>query len=79
MVWSFERFGERRQLEIRKAQGDGYEIVVRQPNGTELAETCADAGQLIGRQVALADSWRAVGWLPTVVDAEVLRQLTEDR
>jgi hypothetical protein len=64
MVWSFERSGERRQLEIRRAETDGYDIVVRQSNGEELAEWCPEAADLISRQTALATSWQACGWRP---------------
>ena len=64
MIWFFERSGERRQIEIRKAMRDGYEIVVRQPNGAELAEYCGDGTDLISRQAALATSWQARGWQP---------------
>lgn len=66
MTWFFTRSTERLQLEIRRArQGQGYEIVVRQPNGAEALEWCHEGRDLIRRQEEVAKSWLAHGWTPT--------------
>jgi hypothetical protein len=65
MVWIFERVTERREFQIRKAAGrNGYEIVLRQPDGPEASEWYPDASDLISRQTAVARMWQATGWRP---------------
>jgi hypothetical protein len=75
VVWLFERGGERRELEIRRAATEGYEIVVRQPNGAEIAEWFPHVCVLVSRQAALAASWQVLGWRPHANNTDMIVQV----
>jgi hypothetical protein len=63
MMWFYERGGEHLSCEMRMIlDGDGYELVVKWPNGHEHTEHYRDQGRLLRRWCELDRAWEAQGW-----------------
>ncbi len=62
MLYFFSRAGETRICEVRlHADGEGYELVVRE-NGGERVERFSVLDHLLRREHELIQSWRGTGW-----------------
>ena len=63
MVWFYERQGSFIRCETRDAaSGNGFELVVIQPDGTEHVEHFDDSATLARRQAELENSLTHDGW-----------------
>ena len=63
MVWFFEKQGAFIRCETRDARdGDGFELVIIQPDGTEQIERFRDSTLLTKRQAELESSFNDDGW-----------------
>jgi len=63
MIWFYERHGVFIRCETRDApNGDGFELVMIDPDGTERVERYADSASLQRRQEELQDSLTHDGW-----------------
>ena len=63
MVWFFERNGQYLRCEARDLpEGSGYELVITQPNGSEMSERFEDSAELSRRQRSLESGLTAQGW-----------------
>jgi hypothetical protein len=63
MVWFYERQGAFIRCETRDAaNGSGFELVIIQPDGSELVERYADSATLTRRQQELQSSLTHDGW-----------------
>ncbi len=63
MIWFFERQGERLKCEIsRKPTGDGYQVVLLNPDGSRKVEDVGAPTELIERAVQLLSGLRDEGW-----------------
>ncbi len=66
MIWSFERSGSQVSCEIRRDEdGQFYEFVMKNPDGSEQAERFEDPSAVIARSVdvmraLIEDGWRSV-------------------
>jgi hypothetical protein len=65
MIWSFERQGKSLQCEIRRdMDGQYYEFVVTDPDGSEQTEQYEDPSAVIKRSIdvmrgLIEDGWRS--------------------
>ena len=63
MVWFYERHGSFIRCETRNAsQGQGFELVVIQPDGSERVEHFDDSAALSRRQAELESTLTDDGW-----------------
>lgn len=63
MIWFYARGREHLRCEMRTTlDGDGYELIVRGPNGHEHTERYPDQGRLLRRWCELDRAWDAQGW-----------------
>jgi hypothetical protein len=63
MVWFYERQGTFVRCETRNAiNGQGFELVVTEPDGTERVEHFDDSATLARRQAELENSLTHDGW-----------------
>jgi hypothetical protein len=63
MVWFYERQGNFIRCETRvAASGNGFELVVIQPDGSERVEQFDDSSTLARRQAELESSLTHDGW-----------------
>ncbi len=65
MIWSFEREGVSRRCEIRHdIDGEYYEFVTTDPDGSEQTERFEDPSELIARSVDFMRGLIDDGWRP---------------
>ena len=64
MVWFFERGFEILTCEARKGEA-AYELVVRQPDGTENVQSLKTAGQLLEQIAVVPQALGLDGWRPS--------------
>ena len=63
MVWFYERAGTFIRCETRDAEnGDGFELVIINPDGSEEIERFADSSSLSRRQEELESALAHDGW-----------------
>lgn len=63
MVWFFEKQGEFIRCETRDSKdGEGYELIVIHPDGTEQIERFTDSAMMLQRQTELQSFFRYNGW-----------------
>ena len=63
MIWFFERKGEHLRCEVRsQIEGDRYDLVITEPDGTERVETFSSSAELNKRSIELEKEWRSGGW-----------------
>jgi hypothetical protein len=63
MVWFFERQQARLHYEIRyQLDGNGFELVITDPDGRQQIERYDDAGTLVERSRDLQNTLIAAGW-----------------
>lgn len=63
MVWFFLRANEQLYYEIRRQpDGDGYELTVKYPDGSERIERFNDSSALNNRSLALNRFLEEQGW-----------------
>ena len=63
MVWFFEKQGSFIRCETRDAHaGDGFELVIIHPDGTQQIERFYDSTLLMKRQEELESSYANDGW-----------------
>ena len=58
----FRRNAEFIGYEARQTTSGAYELILRQPDGTERVETFSDQQALLGRQLELQRELEAEGW-----------------
>ena len=65
MIWIYGHDERRLLYEIRPENtGDGYQIVVKYPDGRVRVERAADSAELIRRSRELQQELQADGWTP---------------
>jgi hypothetical protein len=64
MVWFFERGFEILTCEARKGEA-AYELVVRQPDGTESVQSLKTASQLLEQIAVVPEALCLDGWRPS--------------
>jgi hypothetical protein len=79
MIWFFERHQARLRYEIRRADGDDYELVITHPDGRQELEQFSDPIALIERSERLQDSLAAAGWRPPVRRPRAIRAVYASR
>jgi hypothetical protein len=63
VVWRFEKDGQKLRCEVSRGDDAGpYRIVVRRPDGSEVAEDVEQAAALPDRLVAIMSAIRDEGW-----------------
>jgi hypothetical protein len=63
MIWFYERSGTHLRCEVRQAiQGDRYELVITNADGSERVEWFCDSKELTRRSRELENQWRTQGW-----------------
>jgi hypothetical protein len=63
MIWFFSRAGRHLRCEVRNAMdGDRYELVITEPDGTERFESFITSHALNRRAQELGDAWMRDGW-----------------
>jgi hypothetical protein len=63
MIWFFQRRGDHLRCEVRtQIEGDRYELVITEPDGTERVESFADSASLNKRSLELERKWQEEGW-----------------
>ncbi len=63
MIWFFDRAGVRLRYEIkRKANSDGYELVLTHPDGRTEREVIANPSRLLDRCTEVGSSLKEEGW-----------------
>ena len=63
MVWFYERHGSYIRCEARDAaDGPGFELIVVNPDGSEVVERFEDSAALTRRQEELETSLTSDGW-----------------
>ena len=63
MIWFYAKRGEHLRFEIhQQTEGDRFELVITEPDGSERIESFVDPGLLRKRSRQLEDEWRARGW-----------------
>jgi len=63
MVWFYERHGTYIRCETRDAlDGDGFDLLIVNPDGTERVEHFEDSGKLTRRQQELESLLTVDGW-----------------
>ncbi len=63
MLWSFHRAGEQLVYEIRtRSDAEGFELIIRDPNGTERIELFDDHGAVDRRAAELQRELLDNGW-----------------
>ena len=63
MIWFYVRKGDHLRCEIRQqVEGDTFELVITEPDGTERVERFDDSAALNQRSRALERQWREQGW-----------------
>jgi hypothetical protein len=63
MIWFYERRGAHLRCEVRQTvEGDRYELVITEPDGSERIEAFVDSKELTKRSRQLEDEWRTQGW-----------------
>jgi hypothetical protein len=63
MIWFFERDGSHLRCEVRPhIEGDRYELVITEPDGTERLESFTTSNDLNCRAQALGEAWEKEGW-----------------
>ena len=63
VIWFYVRKGDHLRCEIRQQiEGDRFELVITEPDGTERIESFDDSASLNQRSRALERLWREQGW-----------------
>ena len=63
MIWSFERSGQQMSCEIRRDDdGQYYELVVTNPDGSERAERYEEPSEVVTRSVDVMRGLIEDGW-----------------
>jgi hypothetical protein len=63
MLWIFERKGEQMRCEIRReGAGEGYEMIVTTPDGSQRMERFVETNDLIKRTLDLQRELLETGW-----------------
>ena len=62
MFWWFERAGRFVRCAAQPVPGDGYELRITRPDGTEQVERFSASSDLAKRQSVLEDEFLADGW-----------------
>jgi hypothetical protein len=63
MIWFFERDGSHVRCEVRPhIEGDRYELVITEPDGTERLASFTTSNDLNRRAQALGEAWEKEGW-----------------
>ena len=63
MLWFFEKHQAKLRYEIRRQNdGQGFELVITNPDGRQDIELYRDAVELLERSVRLQDSLIEAGW-----------------
>jgi hypothetical protein len=63
MLWLFEREGDYFRFEAGPAKdGQGYELTLTHPDGTQIVERFEDSSQLSQRQQAIEAQLAGEGW-----------------
>jgi hypothetical protein len=70
MIWAFERQGQQLRCEIRRdLDGQYYEFVVTNPDGSEAAERYDDPSEVIAKSIDVMRSLLEEGWRSPALDA----------
>ncbi len=63
MIWSFERSGQQMSCEIRRdADGQYYELVVKNADGSERTERYEEPAEVVTRSVDIMRGLIEEGW-----------------
>lgn len=63
MIWFFQRDAEQLHYEVRRQpDGDGYDLIVRYPDGSERVERFEDVAELNTRSLQLNRALQEQGW-----------------
>ena len=62
MFWWYERGGRFVRCAAQAVPGDGYELRIVSPDGTEQVERFAASSELAKRQASLESEFHADGW-----------------
>jgi hypothetical protein len=66
MIWFFTRGRAQVDIEVRRiADGDGFELVVDYPDGSEGIERFTNPSKLVRRTLRLQRRWIREGWVPS--------------
>jgi hypothetical protein len=63
LIWFYAKHGEHLRCEIHHhPDGDRFDLVITEPDGTERVESFADSAVLKKRSRQLEEEWRSDGW-----------------